>query len=105
MGLNATTRRRWFGALTLLAAPGMLIAGETFLKAHLGPLAFLFYWLVCFGLTGLAIFIAFLDARALQRRTRQQARDLLETTLKEIEADARTKPRRIKPDSSNEHPG
>src|SRR5258708_4984179 len=97
MGLNATTRRRWFGALTLLAALCMLVAGETFLKTRLGPLTFLLYWFVCFGLTSLAIFIAFLDARALQRRTRQQARDLLANTLKEIEADAQAKPRRIKP--------
>src|ERR1043166_5697766 len=63
--------------------------GETALKGRLGEIAFLAYWLVCLALTGLAIFIAFLDVRALQRRTRQEHRDLLDSTLKEIETDAR----------------
>jgi len=94
MALDATARRRWFGALVLLAALGMLIGGETVLKGRLGNLAFIFYWLICLGLTGLAILIAFLDARALQRRTRQEQRELFETTLKEIETEAKAKPGR-----------
>ena len=53
-----------------------------------------FSWRVCFGLTGLAIVIAFLDARALQRRTHQEQRDLFEKTLKQIEAEAQARPRR-----------
>jgi hypothetical protein len=72
----------------------MLIGGETVLKGRLGNLAFIFYWLVCFGLTGLAILIAFLDARALQRRTRREQRELFETALKEIETEARARPGR-----------
>jgi hypothetical protein len=91
MALDATTRRRWFGAVVLLAALGMLIGGETVLKGKLGDLTFIVYWMVCFALTGLAILIAFLDARALQRRTRQEQRDLFETTLKQIETEARTR--------------
>ena len=94
MALDATARRRWFGALVLLAALGMLIGGETVLKGRLGNLAFILYWLVCFGLTGLAILIAFLDVRALQRRTRQEQHELFETTLKEIETEAKAKPGR-----------
>jgi hypothetical protein len=94
MALDATTRRRWFGALVLLAALGMLIGGETVLKGKLENLAFIFYWLVCFGFTGLAILIAILDARALQRRTRQEQHDLFQTTLKQIETEAKAKPRR-----------
>jgi hypothetical protein len=94
MALDATARRRWFGALVLLAALGMLISGETVLKGRLGNLAFIFYWLICFGFTGLAILIAFLDARALQRRTRQEQRELFETTLREIETEAKAKPGR-----------
>ena len=73
MALDATARRRWLGALILLAALGMLIGGETVLEGKLGGLAFVFYWLVCFALTGLAIVVAFLDARALQRQTRREA--------------------------------
>ena len=93
MALDATARRRWFGALVLLAALGMLISGETVLKGRLGNLAFIFYWLICFGFTGLAILIAFLDVRALQRRTRQEQHDLFESTLKQIEREAKARPR------------
>jgi hypothetical protein len=94
MALDATARRRWFGACVLLAALVMLICGETVLKGELGNLAFVFYWMVCFALTGLAILIAFLDARALQQRTRQEQKRLFEATLKEIEAEAKNRPHR-----------
>ncbi len=93
MALDATARRRWLGALVLLAALGMLIGGETVLKGKLGNLAFILYWLGCFGLTGLAILIAILDARALQRRIRAEQHDLFATTLKQIETEAKAKPR------------
>lgn len=93
MAFDANARRRWFGAVVLLAALAMLICGETVLKARLGDLAFIVYWLVCLVLTGLAIMVAFLDARALQRRTRQEQRDLFETTLKQIETEARSRSR------------
>lgn len=94
MALDVTARRRWIGALVLLAALGMLISGETVLKGKLGNLAFIFYWLGCFGFTGLAMLIAILDARALQRRTRQEHHDLFEATLKEIETEAKARRRR-----------
>jgi hypothetical protein len=94
MALDATARRRWFGVLVLLIAIGMLIAGETVLKGRMGDWGFLFYWLVCLGFTGLAIVVAFLDARALGRRTRKEAHDLFETTLKDIERDAEARPDR-----------
>jgi hypothetical protein len=94
MALDATARRRWLGALALLAALGMLVGGETILKGKLENLGFIIYWLVCFGLTGLAMLIALLDARAVQRRTRQEQHDLFATTLKEIETEAKARPRR-----------
>ncbi len=94
MCLDATARRRWLGALMLLAALGMLVAGETVLKNRLSGLGFLLYWLLCFAFTGFAIILAYVDARALQRRTRREAHELLQTTLKDIETDARAKPRR-----------
>ena len=68
MAFDATARRRWIGALVLLAALGMVIGGETVLSGKLGNLAFIFYWLVCFGLTGLAILIAILDILAWSMR-------------------------------------
>jgi hypothetical protein len=94
MAIDATTRRRWFGAVVLLAALAMLICGETVLKGKLSDLTFIAYWLVCLALTGLAIVVAFLDARALQRRVRQEQRDLFETTHKEIQSRARPRPNR-----------
>jgi len=94
MALDATARRRWLGALVLLAALGMLVGGETVLKGRLENLAFLLYWLACFGLTGAAVLIALLDARAVRRRTRQEQHDLFETTLRQIESEAKARSRR-----------
>jgi hypothetical protein len=37
---------------------------------------------------------ALLDVRALQSRIREEQRDLVKDTLKEIESDVKTKPRR-----------
>jgi hypothetical protein len=91
MALDANARRRWFGAVALLAALGMLICGETVLKEKLGDLPLIAYWLACLALTGLAIVVAFLDARALSRRTRKEQRDLFETTLEHIQSEAKTR--------------
>ena len=91
MALDATARRRWIGALFLLAALAMLIAGETLLQGRLTDAGFIVFWLCCFVFTGLAVIVAFLDVRALQDRVRRDQRDLFETTLKKIETDARTK--------------
>ena len=52
----------------------MLIGGETLLKGQLDQTWFVLYWMICFLLTGLAISIAFLDAKIVQRRTRQEHR-------------------------------
>ena len=93
MALDPNARRRWFGALVLVIAFGMLIGGQTVLKEKLEGLGFMLYWLICFIFTALAILVAVLDARALQRRTRQQQHDLFESTLREIEAEAKTRPR------------
>jgi hypothetical protein len=93
MALDATARRRWFGGVMLLAALGMLICGETVLKEWLETIAALIYWLVCLVFTCLAIIAAFLDVRALRHRTRQEQRDLFESTLKKIQAEAENKGR------------
>jgi hypothetical protein len=91
MAPDATVRRRRLGALMLLAALAMLVAGQTILKTRLKDLGFLLYWLLCFILTGAAILVAYLDALALKRRSKREARELLETTLSEIESDAKKK--------------
>jgi hypothetical protein len=91
MGMSATTRRRWIGAIVLTAALLMLIAGETVLQGRLKDLGFVLYWTLCFGFTCGAIVIAFLDVRALGLRTRKEQHDLLESTLKKIQTDARNK--------------
>jgi len=88
MGIDETARRRWFGGLVLAGAVGMLVAGETVLKGKLLGKAYWVYWLVCFFLTGLAMLVAFRDARAMLQRTGREQRDLLENTLKEIKSDA-----------------
>lgn len=102
MGLNATARRRWFGALVLLAALGMLIAGETVLEGRFEGLGWLVYWLLCLGLTGLAVLVALADVRALRRQIHREERDLLQTTLNEIESEAR---HRMRPPERDGEPG
>src|SRR6267378_1540155 len=91
MGMDDTARRRCFGGVVLAAAVGMLVAGETFLKSRLSGSTLVIYWLVCFFLTGLAMLVAFRDARAMLQRTGREQRDLLENTLKEIKSDAQTR--------------
>lgn len=91
MGPDATARRRRFGVLMLMAALLMLVAGETVLKSRLKDLGFLLYWLGCLVFTGIAIVVAYIDARSLQLRGRREARKLLENTLDEIQNDAAKK--------------
>ena len=76
----------------LLCALALLVAGETILKSRLDGVVFLLYWGLCFVLTGLAILTAYIDARALQIKSRKETRELLQTTLNKIQNDARKKP-------------
>jgi membrane protein implicated in regulation of membrane protease activity len=94
MQFNAKSRRRWFGALCLLAALVMLVAGETTPGERLDGLAFVGYWLACFLFATLAMFTAMLDARAVRREARQAQRTLLESTLEDIERGRQPRPRR-----------
>ena len=93
MSLDSTARHRWIGGVALATALAMLVGGETAFKGRLSDLGFLVYWLICAMLTGLAVMVAFLDVRALQRRTREEQRDLFEATLKKIVTEAASKPR------------
>jgi hypothetical protein len=78
-------RRRWLGAISLVIAVLMLIAGETVLKGRFSPWLFIAYWALCFCLTVLAIAVALLDFRSLSARTRADHKALLEETLRGIE--------------------
>ena len=91
MPLDARARRRWFGGLVLVAAIIMLICGQTVLQGQLKPVVFVLYWILCFVLTGVAMIVAFRDLTDLQQRTRQEHRDLLENTLRDIETEAGAK--------------
>src|SRR5215469_5895572 len=93
MGIDATARRRWFGALALGGALLMLVAGGTVLNGRLVGLAFLLYWGACLALTVVAILIAFIDMRAVQYQLRQEKHDLIQSTIENIQKDAQTKAR------------
>src|SRR5882762_9290586 len=94
MRLDPTARRRWLGGLALFAAAAMLICGLTVLQGRLSPSVFVLYWPICFLFTGLAVLMALRDFRALQQRAREEQRELLESTLKDIELEARRKTRK-----------
>jgi membrane protein implicated in regulation of membrane protease activity len=89
---KADTRRRCLGAVFLLVALGMLLAGETVLRNRLGRVSFLVFWLVCFLFTCLALLVAFLDLTVIHRRTREEQRALFEDALKGIVRRPGTRP-------------
>ncbi len=89
MGVNASTGRRWLGAVFLGGALAMLVLGETALQNRLGPVGFLLYWIACLLLTGFSVLIALWDLRAVRRQTREAERDLISTTLKDIQSEAK----------------
>jgi hypothetical protein len=82
---NSKNLRRWFGALCLLAAVGMLIAGETVFSGQLSGVALIVYWLGCFVLTAVAAGVALVDAARVRAENRAEQRELLEQTLRQVE--------------------
>ena len=94
MELDGNGRRRLLGGTSLLMAILLLVAGETIFKAQLTGVVGGLYWLVCFIFTLVAIFTAFLDVRALQRRTRAEQKDLVQSTLDKIQAEAKNRRRK-----------
>jgi hypothetical protein len=84
MDSNPRIRHRKRGLTFLLLSLGMLILGETVLRPVLGKVPFLLYWMTCFVFTGLAIVFAFLDVAGVQRQAREQQRELLDKTIREI---------------------
>ena len=84
MANQSDARRRWLGAISLALALAMLIAGQTVLSNRFGPLSFALYWFVCLLFTCLAIAVAFWDLSVVRRRTRDEQRELFESTLNDI---------------------
>jgi len=95
MGIDATARRRWFGALTLGGALLLLVAGATVLSGRLTGMGFLLYWGACMALTVVAILTAFIDMRAVQYELRQEKHELIQSTIENIQKDAQTKARAV----------
>ncbi len=100
MPVTAKHRRRWFGALCLVASVAMLAAGETTPGKRLDGIWFILYWLWCFVLAALALLMAILDAGALRREARSEQRKLLEHALDVIETNAGQKSKANAADNS-----
>ena len=79
-------RRRWVGMFFLLVAVGMLVWGQTVFRSRLTGMSFVVYWLMCLGLTFLALATALWDLRAVRRRLREEQRDLIQKTLEGADA-------------------
>ncbi len=84
MGHSPDTRRRWFGAICLTVATGMLALGLTVLQARLQGEVFVYYWLACTIFTGLTMVVALLDLRAVRRRSQQEENELVKNVLREF---------------------
>ena len=78
--------RRGLGVFFLLSALVMLVVGETVLSERLRsqPWEFVVFWLGCFAFVGLALLMALLDMAAVRRRVRQEERELVESTIRQI---------------------
>ncbi len=85
------TRRRWFGAVCLVSAILMLVAGETILHERLSGVGLIVYWLGCLVLTALAAMTALVDAARVREEQRQEQRALIENTLRQIEQEKRSR--------------
>lgn len=83
--------RRWLGSFCLAMAFAMLVWGQTLLSRYLKGIAFIIYWLFCFGFTFGAMVAALLDLRATRRRSRLEQEELLDDALKEIETEKKNK--------------
>jgi hypothetical protein len=81
--------RRWLGGICVAVSASMLVLGMTVLKSRLQLQTFLWYWLVCMIVTGMALIIALLDLRAVRLRSKVEQVELLSRTLHEIEREKR----------------
>jgi hypothetical protein len=84
MESNTDIPHRKRGMTFLIISVVMLLLGETVFRSSLSKIPFIIYWMVCFVITGMAILFSFLDVVGVQRRAREQQRELLEKTIEEI---------------------
>jgi drug/metabolite transporter (DMT)-like permease len=86
MANRSDVGRRVLGALFLIIAAGMLIAGQTVWQSRLQqqPSIFVYYWSVCFVFTALTLVTALLDVRAVRRRSRREQTELVKKTWSDI---------------------
>ena len=89
MSLTPKLRRRVFGALCLVGALLMLLFGDTKLQPGDPHWLFVVYWVGCFVLVTLAMIAAIRDAGELRREAREEHRELITSTLENIEAEKR----------------
>jgi hypothetical protein len=81
MVFSPGTALRWLAATTLFSSVGMVVAGEFLLKERLHAETFIYYWLVCIGLTFLTMMLALADFWLVRRRLHRQQRALLAEAL------------------------
>ena len=81
----------------LIISVVMLILGETVLRLRPEQVPFILYWMTCFVFTGMAIVFAFLDVAGVQRQAREQQRELLDKTIREIARQKEAKSRTFSP--------
>ena len=64
----------------------MLAWGLTFLAPRLlrSPIAFVGYWITCFGLTSIAFSIAIYDMRVMRRRLRDEEKSAFHNAFRDI---------------------
>lgn len=98
MDNNTVIPHRKRGMVFLAVAVVMLVLGETLLRQSLSKVAFVFYWLVCLVCTALAILFAFRDVTGIQRQAREEQRELLEKTIREIARQKQAKTDRSGPE-------
>ena len=98
MDSNSDFPHRKRGLVFLAIALVMLVLGETLLRQSLNGVSFVVYWMVCLVCTALAILFAFLDVAVVQRQAREQQRELLEKTIREIARQKQAKTGRVRPE-------
>ena len=92
--VNARTKIRRVIIASLLGMVVLLIVlGQTTVVGRLGPVAALAYWLICLVGTLGAILLALVDLLKTLGETRREERELLRTTLDQIESESDGKPR------------
>jgi type VI protein secretion system component VasK len=99
---KAERRRRLAGVLFLTIALGMLLAGQTILRAELKGVPFILFWLICLVFTFLTMVVALLDLYAMRRRNSAELHALLEKAVQDIAAEREARRQRT-PGGHNSH--